>query len=119
MPPAMKYVGFAAVLALSAASVAWAEDSYLPTGLSGADMAVMEDAAKHISHAPSAAGRPEHWNNPQTGHSGTITFVRDLRKQKMPCRLFRYRFFTGGTNDGNPYALTWCVTPQNSWQIVN
>ena len=109
----------AIVLAVPVSGPALAADGYLPSNLDNSDMAVMKDAARQMPHTPAAAGAPTSWSNPKTGHSGTVAFIQDLRKQEMPCELFRYTFHTGATTDGNPYMLTWCQTPQGEWTIVN
>lgn len=96
-----------------------AANGYLPSNLDNSDMAVMRDAAKRIPHTPAVADAPTSWTNPKTGHSGTVAFIKDLRKQDMACELFRYTFRTGATTDGNPYMLTWCQTPGGEWTIVN
>ena len=109
----------AVVLAVPVSGVACAADSYLPNNLDKSDMAVMQDAAKQMPRPPAASGARTAWSNPRTGHSGTVVFIKDLRKQDMACKLFRYTFHTGAATDGNPYMLTWCRTPQGDWSIVN
>ncbi len=58
------------------------------------------------------------WNNPSNGHSGTITPVRDGRRQSGEyCREFQSEINVGGQREKG-YG-TACQQPDGSWKIVS
>jgi surface antigen len=57
------------------------------------------------------------WNNPDTGHSGSVTPVRDGRRQSGEyCREFQSEINVGGQREKG-YG-TACQQPDGSWKIV-
>jgi surface antigen len=58
------------------------------------------------------------WNNPESGHSGTITPVRDGRDQTGAyCREYQTTV-NGGGQPQQAYG-TACRQPDGSWKVVN
>ena len=58
------------------------------------------------------------WNNPNNGHSGTITPVRDGRRGGGEyCREFQSEINVGGQREKG-YG-TACQQPDGSWKIVS
>jgi len=58
------------------------------------------------------------WNNPDTGHSGSVTPVRDGRRQNgQYCREFQSEINVGGQREKG-YG-TACQQPDGSWKIVS
>ena len=58
------------------------------------------------------------WNNPNTGHSGRVTPVRDGRRQSGEyCREFQSEINVGGQREKG-YG-TACQQPDGSWKIVS
>lgn len=57
------------------------------------------------------------WNNPDSGHSGTVTPVRDgTSSSGQYCREFQQTITIGGKTE-NAFG-TACRQPDGSWQIV-
>jgi hypothetical protein len=81
--------------------------SYLPRRLTSSDMEILRtESAKLRLQGP----KEDAWHNPASGHSGTVTLLSTKTEQGLPCRKFRYIFYTGTPQDGSPYTLTWCRT---------
>ncbi len=58
------------------------------------------------------------WNNPNTGHSGTVTPVRDGRRPSGEyCREFQSEITVGGEREKG--FGTACRQPDGSWKIVS
>ena len=58
------------------------------------------------------------WNNPDTGHSGTVTPVRDGRRPSGEyCREFQSEITVGGQSEKG--FGTACRQPDGSWKIVS
>jgi surface antigen len=58
------------------------------------------------------------WNNPDNGHSGTVTPVRDGHRQNGEyCREFDSDIMVGGKHE-HGYG-TACQQPDGSWKIVS
>jgi surface antigen len=83
--------------------------------LDNADRLQMQQAQQTAYAAP--VGQSITWNNPQSGHSGTITPVRDGRDQAGNyCREFQQTITVGGQPQQG-YG-TACRQPDGSWKIV-
>ncbi len=81
-----------------------------------ADRARMREAEQRAYGAP--LNQTIIWNNPDNGHSGTITPVRDGRRQSGEyCREFQSEINVGGQNQKG-YG-TACQQPDGSWKIVS
>jgi hypothetical protein len=105
-----------APLTFAPAAVAQAPYSYLPRRLSSGDLAILQaEAAKLGPNGPKEEG----WHNPQSGNSGTVTFLSADTEKGLACRKFRYTFHTGTAQDGTPYTLNWCQTSSGTWAIAN
>jgi len=73
-----------------------------------------EAAQRAFETAPS--GRPVAWQNPDSGHSGTVTPVRTFESNGAYCREFQQTVTIGG-NPENSFG-TACRQPDGSWRIV-
>jgi len=72
-----------------------------------------EAAQRALENTPS--GKPVAWNNPDSGHSGTVTPVRTYQSDGKYCREYQ----TAVTIDGKQekgYG-TACRQPDGSWKI--
>lgn len=81
-----------------------------------ADRARAQQAMGRAQDAP--IGETIQWNNPENGHSGTYTPVRDgTSAAGRYCREFQQTVTIGGKTE-RAYG-TACRQPDGSWQIVN
>jgi len=86
------------------------------SSLDKADQQYAEQAAYRAYSAP--IGQKITWNNPQSGHSGTVVPVRDGYAQSGAyCREFQQTINVGGRAE-EAYG-TACRQPDGSWKIVN
>ena len=84
--------------------------------LDAADRNQMQQAQYNAYNAP--VGQTIQWNNPQSGHSGSFTPVRDgTAANGAYCREFQQTVTIGGRQQ-QAYG-TACRQPDGSWQIVN
>ena len=87
-------------------------------GLSAPDMAMLADAADRANRRPNPlVGHVEHFSNPATGTSGSVTMARLFHSAGMACHLLQYRFSTKGSAREASYNTTWCRTPDGAWKI--
>lgn len=63
------------------------------------------------------AGRSIAWNNPDSGHSGTVTPTRTWQSGGGYCREYQQTVYVGGQPQ-SAYG-TACRQPDGSWQVVN
>ncbi|MGE5503156.1 MAG: RT0821/Lpp0805 family surface protein [Actinomycetota bacterium] len=85
------------------------------TSLDRADQAAESRAEKTAFDAP--LGHSITWNNPDTGHSGTITPVREgADASGNPCREFQQQVTIDGRSQ-SAYG-TACHQPDGSWKII-
>ena len=83
--------------------------------LDNADRVQMQQAQQTAYAAP--VGQQITWNNPQSGHTGTITPTRDGRDANGAyCREFQQTINVGGQPQQG-YG-TACQQPDGSWKIV-
>ena len=81
-----------------------------------ADHQRMREAEQRAYAAP--INETSVWNNPNSGHSGTITPVRDGRSQNgQYCREFQSEITVGGQREKG-YGRA-CQQPDGSWKIVS
>lgn len=81
-----------------------------------ADRMRMRDAEQRAYAAP--MNETIIWNNPNNGHSGSITPVRDGRRNNGAyCREFQSEINVGGQREKG-YG-TACQQPDGSWKIVS
>lgn len=85
--------------------------------LDRADQAAISRAGDRAQTAP--IGQTIAWDNPDTGHHGTITPTREGRHTQTGeyCREFRQTVSVGGKTE-EAYG-TACRQPDGSWKIVN
>jgi surface antigen len=74
-----------------------------------------EAAHRALETAPS--GRPVAWNNPDSGHSGTVTPVRTYQSGGSYCREYQQTITVGGKQEQS-YG-TACRQPDGSWKVVS
>lgn len=73
-------------------------------------------AAQRAASAP--INQPIQWNNPDNGHSGTVTAINDGRDQAGEyCRKYRSTVVIDGRSQ-DAYG-TACQQPDGTWKIVN
>ena len=74
-----------------------------------------DSANRALETAPS--GQSVAWNNPDSGHSGTVTPVRTYQSGGTYCREYQQTV----TIDGKPQQShgTACRQPDGSWKIAN
>ena len=59
------------------------------------------------------------WNNPRSGHSGTITLLNKTRKQGMPCERIAYQIMEPGSRQQHGrYVFTSCQLPDGTWKLA-
>ncbi len=80
------------------------------------DEGCARDAAQRAGTAP--LGTPIRWNNPETGHSGTVTPVREGRRDNTGqyCREYQQTVIVGGRVE-EAYGRA-CRQPDGSWRIL-
>lgn len=89
--------------------------SELGRSLDQADMMYANQAQNRAYSAP--VGETISWNNPDSGHSGTITPVRDGRTNNgRYCREYSQTIYVGGRQETG-YGQA-CQSPDGSWEIV-
>lgn len=80
------------------------------------DRMKMREAETRAYDAP--IGEAIIWNNPDTGHRGTVTPVRDGRSQRGEyCREFQSEIMVGGERERGFGRA--CQQPDGSWKIVS
>ncbi len=94
--------------------------------LLGSEVGKSLDKADQL-HAQQAAGQAQTvpvgetvaWNNPESGHSGTVTPIRDGTNTQTGayCREYQTTVTVGGKTE-EAYG-TACRQPDGSWKIVN
>jgi surface antigen len=90
--------------------------SEIGASLDRADQAYMSQAQDRAHTA--AVGETISWNNPQTGHYGTYTPVRDgTSSSGRYCREYQQTVYVGGQKQ-SAYG-TACQQPDGTWQIQN
>jgi surface antigen len=84
--------------------------------LDEADRHAIQEAHYEAREAP--LNEPIHWNNPDSGHRGTVTPIREGRTRTGAyCREFQTTVFVGG--EAQEGYGTACRQPDGSWRIVN
>jgi surface antigen len=84
--------------------------------LDKADLAYADRANQQAQSAP--VGQPIRWSDPQTGHSGTITPVREVVDPATGsyCREFQQTVNIGGKTE--QAFGTACRQPDGTWRVV-
>ncbi|MFN3827954.1 MAG: RT0821/Lpp0805 family surface protein [Micavibrio sp.] len=89
--------------------------SNIGQSLDRADQMYMQQATQKAHTAP--VGETISWNNPDSGHSGTITPTRDgTSTTGRYCREYQTTVTVGGKME-NAYGQV-CQQPDGSWEIV-
>lgn len=90
--------------------------SELGKSLDRTDRLALAGAQRTAGTAP--LHQPIHWRNPDSGHSGSVTAIREgTTRTGQYCREFQHTIFVGGTAEKG-YG-TACLEPDGSWRIVN
>jgi surface antigen len=94
---------------------AWAGNT-IGKQLDDHDRMMSQQAANQALAAP--VGQTINWNNPQSGHSGTVTSTRDGTDQATGayCREYQQTVVVGGQTQ-QAYG-TACRQPDGSWRIL-
>ena len=74
-----------------------------------------ESANKALESTPS--GQSVAWNNPDSGHSGTVTPVRTYQSGGTSCREYQQTVTIDGKQERS-YG-TACRQPDGSWKVTN
>ena len=78
----------------------------------------MKAAQAHTQAQSAPIGETIAWNNPDTGHSGTVTAKRDGYDTNGDyCREFQQTITVGGKTE-QAYGIA-CRQPDGSWRIIN
>ena len=89
--------------------------SEIGKSLDDADRAAMSHAQSQAYTAP--VGEPIAWNNPESGHSGTIVATRDgTTSSGRYCREYTQTINIGGQQQQGVGRA--CQNPDGSWDIV-
>lgn len=84
--------------------------------LDKADMVYAQRASQQAHSAP--IGETIRWNNPETGHAGSVTPVRDgYGSGGVYCREYQQKIIVGGQEQMG-YG-TACQKPDGDWEIVD
>lgn len=90
--------------------------SEIGQSLDRADLAYANQATQRAYQAP--IGETISWNNPQSGHSGTITPIREGNSTAgRYCREYTQTIYVGGRQQSG--HGTACQSPDGTWEIVN
>lgn len=91
--------------------------SEIGRSLDKADLAYANQANQRAQVAP--LNQPIHWSNPETGHYGTVTPVREGTQAGTGnyCREFQQTVTIGGKTE-SAYG-TACRQPDGTWRVVN
>jgi len=89
--------------------------SEIGRSLDRADKMYMQKANQQAHQAP--VGETVNWNNPESGHSGSITPVRDgYSSSGRYCREYQQTVMIGGQQE-QAYG-TACQQPDGSWEVI-
>ncbi len=89
--------------------------SEIGSSLDKADMVYAQQANSTAHSAP--IGETVSWNNPDSGHYGTVTPTRDgYSSSGRYCREYQQTVYVGGKQE-SAYG-TACQQPDGSWEIV-
>ena len=90
--------------------------SSIGKSLDKADMAYAQQAHQQAYSAP--IGQTINWNNPESGHYGTVTPVRDGRSTSgRYCREYSQTIYVDGRSETG--RGTACQNSDGTWQIQN
>ncbi len=89
------------------------------TGLRGDDLTLMSAAASQLYQQDTVTnGAEDHWSNPKTGNSGTVTVLQSFEKAGMACRKVRYVIRLRHVTGQRIYTVNWCKTASGEWKIA-
>lgn len=88
------------------------------TGLSTADVNMIEGAVEHLnSTEPLQVGASQDWSNPDSGNSGKVTVTRLFQSGGMPCHGMRYDLSYKMKRPTAHYTVNWCKIKSGEWKI--
>ena len=76
----------------------------------------MASQSTHQALESTPSGKAVAWNNPDSGHSGTVTPVRTYQSNGVYCREYQQTVTIGGQPERS-YG-TACRQPDGSWKTV-
>lgn len=90
--------------------------SEIGKSLDAADQQYASKATYQAHHTP--VGETISWNNPESGHYGTITPTKDgYSSSGRYCREYQQTIYVGGKKE-SAYGQA-CRQPDGSWEVVN
>lgn len=113
----------AGIAALAGGGAGWIVGGALLGGLAGGvignqldnrDKRMAAEAAQKAFES-NRTGQASVWNNPDSGHSGSITPTRTYQQNGQYCREYKQTISVGGQNE-NAYG-TACRQPDGTWKI--
>ncbi len=84
--------------------------------LTEADLAAIREAGQGIENQP--AGTQRSWQNPDSGHSGQLTFIRTFQNNGRTCRVIRHRIEAGFQQAWSDEVST-CLHDDGRWMLHN
>ena len=88
--------------------------------LSEQDLDLLQSSANQLNRAPGVAvGATVRWSNPKTGSHGTASVERIFKQRGMICHLLRHEVYPLGEPQPRRYDLTWCLTADGEWKVLN
>ncbi len=88
------------------------------TGLTKADVNMIEEAVDHLnSTEPLHVGKSQDWANPDSGNSGKVTVTRLFQSGGMVCHGMRYDLAYKVKHSTAHYTVNWCKTKSGEWKI--
>src|SRR5262249_53580290 len=83
--------------------------------LSADDLNLMKKAAREqLDGKPD--GAVASWDNPKSGHSGTVTLLKSSTNAGQPCRRVRHSINAKGLATPAHYVLNICKQADGSWK---
>jgi surface antigen len=88
------------------------------TGLNDVDVRAMSATAARLYKQDTVAnGAKDHWSNPRSGNSGSITVLESFTKSDMPCRRLRYDIHLHARRTTRSFTVNWCKTATGAWKL--
>ena len=83
--------------------------------LTADDLTLMKKAAREqLDGKPD--GAVASWDNPKSGHSGTVTLLKSSTSAGQPCRRVRHSINAKGLSTPAHYVLNICKQADGSWK---
>ena len=83
------------------------------------DRRIMESLSAKLYQADNPQiGATEHWSNPKSGNSGTVSLIEVFEKDGMPCRKMRHRITIKGMKDPMIFVFNRCRLQSGEWKVM-